>query len=96
MLAAWWATDVGGQLLTLPVVVIGIRTIAPVLSRWTGTGTPTFIFQASDLRAMAAWLSLSAMVRIAAAILAARVVWSISKAGDAFPTTVDVPPRPDL
>ncbi len=96
VLAAWWATYVGGQILALPVIVIALRTILPAISHATGTRMPTITYQASDLRAMSAWLCLAAVVRIASALLAARVVWSLSKAGDGAFDIAPVPPRPDL
>jgi len=53
------------------------------------------ILSASDLRAIAAWACGGGLLRIASALLAARVVWSISKAEDGALAAAPVPARPD-
>ena len=96
ILAGWWTTYLGSQLVAVPVVVIVIRVFAPAFSHLGENGIPTITISGSDLRAIAAWACVGGVMRIAAALLAARVVWSISRAEDGVPALAPVPPRPDL
>jgi Domain of unknown function (DUF4328) len=96
VLAAWWTTYVGSQLVAIPLVVIPIRVMEPLFSHLGETPLPTITFQASDLRAIATWAFVGGVVRIASALLATRIVWSISEAEDGAMTLSAPPPRPDL
>ena len=95
ILAGWWTTYIGSQLVAVPVVVIVIHVLAPAFSHLGEIPVPTITIPASDLRAIAAWACGGGLLRIASALLAARVVWSISKAEDGALAAAPVPARPD-
>lgn len=98
VLGLWWASFLGYGLVSLPALVIWFGAVDGILGTWSTEASTTIeTVQGSDLRAMAWWLCASAIVRGAAALLAARVVWSISRAEDhAAVVIAGVPPRPDL
>ena len=96
VLAAWWATYVGSQLVAVPVLVIVFHAMTPLFSHLGEAGIPTITIQASDARAIAAWACVGGVVRIASALLATHMVWRISKAEDGAPVLAPAPPRPDL
>jgi uncharacterized protein DUF4328 len=97
-LGLWWASFLGYGLVSVPALVIWFGAVDGIFGAWSIEAIREIeTVQGSDLRAMAWWLCASAIVRGAAALLAARVVWSISRAEDrAVATLVGVPPRPDL
>ena len=97
ILSVWWVSCLGYGLLAIPAYVIWFRAMEPIFRVLPIDETATVAtVQGSDLRRIAWWLCTSAIVRGAAALLAARVVWTISRVEDAAPLLVDVPPRPDL
>ena len=94
VLVVWWATYVGSQLVAIPGVVILMRAFAPAFSRFGESGFPSITVPASDVRAIAAWACVGGVFRLISSLLAARLVWSISKAEDG--ALAAPPPRPDL
>jgi hypothetical protein len=96
-LGLWWASFLGYGLLSLPALVIWFGAVGGIFGTWSiDAATRIETVRGSDLRAIAWWLCASAIVRGAAALLAARVVWSISRAEDRALLLVEVPPRPDV
>ncbi len=98
ILAWWWITYLAAQLFGIAATAIILHATWPALShmsRWSTSGT-TLVIQAATLRAVARWLLVAGLVRGASALLAARVVWAISRAEDGAPMLAGIPPRPDL
>ena len=94
LLASWWGSYVVSSLLALVALVIWIRTTWAIIMMRPLTTVATI--RASDLRAIAWWWGTSSIVRGVAALLAARIVWAISRAENAAPLLAGIPPRPDL
>lgn len=95
-LSAWWGSMLLHWLLTAPAFVILFRDVPLFRGSSPEAEATVRTVEASDLRSMTWWLFAAAAVRIISALLAARIVWSISRAEDAVLPLLEVPPRPDL
>jgi hypothetical protein len=97
ILSIWWASHILYWLLSVPAIVILFRDVLPAFGVWSTEANATIeTVQGSDLRSMAWWFFASASVRMVSALLAARVVWAISRAEDRGLLLIEVPPRPDM
>jgi hypothetical protein len=97
VLSIWWASHLLHWLLSVLAFVILFRDVSPIFRGWsTEANAAIETVQGSDLRSMVWWFFAAATVRVVSALLAARVVWAISRVEDRALLLIEVPPRPDL